>query len=237
MPAGDGNGPGRPRVLIADDNPDLRRYLTTLLASQFDVEAVSDGTAALAVTRERRPDLLISDVMMPGLDGYQLLEAVRSSAETQDLPVILLSARAGEEAAIEGLEAGADDYLPKPFSGRELLARVRAHLDLSTLRRQAAADMRAERHRLEQTLQPAAGRRHAGRGAVGPRSCSATSRPPRSSATRSCPRSPMVSTTGTTCSTLDRKRVKRDDGRWPAPSCSARSSRTRTCCTAPAPAG
>ena len=148
-----GNGGGRPRVLIADDNPDLRHYLTTLLASQFDVETVSDGTAALAATLERPPDVLISDVMMPGLDGYQLLEAVRSSAETQDLPVILLSARAGEEAAIEGLEAGADDYLPKPFSGRELLARVRAHLDLSTLRREAAADMRAERHRLEQTLQ------------------------------------------------------------------------------------
>jgi len=142
----------RPRVLIADDNPDLRRYLSSLLSSQFDVEEASDGTAALAVTRERRPDLLISDVMMPGLDGYALLDAVRSSPETQDLPVILLSARAGEEAAIRGLEAGADDYLPKPFSGRELLARVRAHLDLATLRRQAAADVRAERHRLEQTL-------------------------------------------------------------------------------------
>ncbi|MGZ4311459.1 MAG: SpoIIE family protein phosphatase [Solirubrobacteraceae bacterium] len=143
----------RGRVLIADDNPDLRRYLTTLLAGQFDVEAVSDGTEALRVIRARLPDMLISDVMMSGLDGYQLLEAVRSSPETQDLPVILLSARAGEEAAIEGLEAGADDYLPKPFSGRELLARVRAHLDLSTLRREAAAELAAERRRLEQTIQ------------------------------------------------------------------------------------
>ncbi len=153
LSGGSGDGGSRPRVLIADDNPDLRRYLTMLLASQFDVEAVSDGTAALAVTRERRPDLLISDVMMPGMDGYELLAALRSSPDTQDLPVILLSARAGEESAIEGLEAGADDYLPKPFSGRELLARVSAHLFLSSLRRQAAADVRAERSRLEQTLQ------------------------------------------------------------------------------------
>jgi PAS domain S-box-containing protein len=152
LPVGGNGDRVRPRVLIADDNPDLRRYLTSLLAPQFEVESVSDGTTALAVTLERPPDVLISDVMMPGLDGYGLLDAVRSSATTQDLPVILLSARTGEEAAIEGLEAGADDYLPKPFSGRELIARVRAHLDLSTLRRQAAADVRAERHRLEQTL-------------------------------------------------------------------------------------
>jgi PAS domain S-box-containing protein len=143
----------RARVLIADDNPDLRRYLTTLLAAQFDVETVSDGDEALRVIGERPPDLLISDVMMPGHDGYEVLQAVRSTPETQDLPIILLSARTGEEAAIEGLMAGADDYLPKPFSGRELLARVRAHLDLSTLRREAAAELRAEQWRLEQTIQ------------------------------------------------------------------------------------
>ncbi|HET8980596.1 MAG TPA: SpoIIE family protein phosphatase [Solirubrobacteraceae bacterium] len=149
----DGAGVPRSRVLIADDNPDLRRYLTTLLSPQFEVEAVGDGEEALAVIRRQPPDLLISDVMMPRLDGYGLLGVLRSAPETQDLPVILLSARAGEEAAIEGLGAGADDYLPKPFSGRELLARVRAHVDLSSLRRQAAADLRAERRRLEQTLQ------------------------------------------------------------------------------------
>ncbi|HEY2318624.1 MAG TPA: SpoIIE family protein phosphatase [Solirubrobacteraceae bacterium] len=143
----------RSRVLIADDNSDLRRYLTTLLAGTFDVEAVSDGNAALRIIRERPPDLLISDVMMPGRDGYELLQALRSAPETQDLPVLLLSARAGEESAIEGLQAGADDYLPKPFSGRELLARVRAHLDLSTLRRETAAQLSAERRRLEQTIQ------------------------------------------------------------------------------------
>src|SRR6202000_973272 len=94
---------GRSRVLIADDNPDLRRYLTTLLSAQFDVETVSDGDEALRGIRDHPPDLLISDVMMPGRDGYQLLEALRSSPEVQELPIILLSARAGEEAAIEGL--------------------------------------------------------------------------------------------------------------------------------------
>ncbi len=143
----------RHRVLIVDDNVDLCHYLSSVLASAFEVEAVADGLAALALVRVRPPDLVISDVMMPGLDGYGLVQALRSAPETQDLPVILLSARAGEEAAIEGLDAGADDYLPKPFSGRELLARVRAHLELSSLRRQAAADLRAERRRLEQTIQ------------------------------------------------------------------------------------
>ncbi len=153
LPTPGGSAQSRPRVLVADDNPDLRRYLTTLLSAQFNVEVADDGADALARIEENPPDLLISDVMMPRLDGYELLARLREAPETQELPVILLSARAGEEAAIEGLEAGADDYLPKPFSGRELLARVRAHVDLSALRRQAAAAVRAERRRLEQTLQ------------------------------------------------------------------------------------
>jgi signal transduction histidine kinase/DNA-binding response OmpR family regulator len=152
-PVPGGSDQVRPRVLIADDNPDLRRYLTSLLTSQFNVEVAGDGDVALAMIQEDPPDLLITDVMMPGLNGHELLRRVRSTPETQDLPVILLSARAEEEAAIEGLEAGADDYLPKPFSGRELLARVRAHVELSALRRQAAADVQAVRHRLQQALQ------------------------------------------------------------------------------------
>ncbi len=148
-----GGAPGTGgRVLIADDNPDLRHYLTRLLSAYWTVETVTDGVEALEAIRRDPPDLLVTDVMMPRLDGLGLLHELRSSPETQELPVIMLSARAGEEASIEGLEAGADDYLPKPFSGRELLARVRAHLELSLARREASADVRAERAMLEQTL-------------------------------------------------------------------------------------
>ncbi|MBV8736215.1 MAG: response regulator [Alphaproteobacteria bacterium] len=115
----------------------MREYVRRLLGSQYDIEAVADGEAALAVLRRsRRPDLLLSDVMMPRLDGLGLLRAVRADPALADLPVILLSARAGEEASIAGLEAGADDYLVKPFSARELLARVAANIKLSQLRRE-----------------------------------------------------------------------------------------------------
>jgi PAS domain S-box-containing protein len=139
-------------VLIADDNPDLRDYLTRLLAPYCAVEAVADGAAALARIRERAPDLAICDVMMPGSDGFELLRALREAPETRELPVIMLSARAGEEAAIEGFDAGADDYLAKPFSGRELVARVRSHVQLARVRKEAAAIVQAERLRLEETL-------------------------------------------------------------------------------------
>jgi signal transduction histidine kinase/serine phosphatase RsbU (regulator of sigma subunit)/FixJ family two-component response regulator len=140
------------RVLVVDDNPDLRRYLTRLLSPFWSVETADDGLRALETIRQRPPALVVTDVMMPRLDGFGLLQELRASPETQDLPVIMLSARAGEEAAIEGLESGADDYLGKPFSGRELLARVRAHLELSLARQAASADLRAERAMLEQTL-------------------------------------------------------------------------------------
>jgi signal transduction histidine kinase len=126
------------RVLIADDNPDLLTYLGHLLGESWQVETVSDGLAALASARAIRPDLVISDVMMPGLDGFGLLRELRSDPRTSAVPVILLSARAGEEALLEGLETGADDYLVKPFSARELLTRVRAQLAMAELRRAVA---------------------------------------------------------------------------------------------------
>lgn len=140
------------RVLVADDNADLRAYLVRLLSPHVEVDVVGDGATALARLREDQPDLLISDVMMPGLDGFALLREIRDDPATSELPVIMLSARAGEEAAIEGLEAGADDYLPKPFSGRDLVARVRANLELARVRRAAAAELREERERLRRTL-------------------------------------------------------------------------------------
>ena len=124
-------------VLVADDNADMRNYVGRLLrAGGFRVEAVTDGKKALAGARRLKPDLVLSDVMMPELDGFGLLTAFRKDPELRDTPVLLLSARAGEEARVEGLSAGADDYLVKPFSARELLARVGAKLRLARTRRE-----------------------------------------------------------------------------------------------------
>jgi PAS domain S-box-containing protein len=123
------------RVLVADDNADMRDYLVRLLRSAgHRVTAVADGRQALDAARADRPDLVVSDVMMPELDGLELVAALRADSRTVGVPVLLLSARAGQEAAIEGLEAGADDYLFKPFSAAELLARVRANVELARLR-------------------------------------------------------------------------------------------------------
>jgi PAS domain S-box-containing protein len=128
-------GTGGPaRVLVADDNADMREYLKRLLQVRYEVTTVADGLTALDTIRADAPELVISDVMMPGLDGLALVAALRSDPHTADVPVLLLSARAGQEAAIEGLEAGADDYLVKPFSAAELLARVRANVELARLR-------------------------------------------------------------------------------------------------------
>ncbi|MEH1805026.1 ATP-binding protein [Nostoc sp.] len=125
------------RILLADDNADMRDYVNRLLSQQYEVEAVPDGLTALESARGRVPDLVLTDVMMPGLDGFGLLQALRADPQTQKVPIILLSARAGEEARVEGLEAGADDYLIKPFSARELLARVEAALKMARLRQEA----------------------------------------------------------------------------------------------------
>lgn len=126
----------RARIVWADDNADMRSYVARLLDSRYDVEAVPDGEAALAAVHRQVPDLLLSDVMMPGLDGFGLLRALRDDERTCDIPVILLSARAGEEAHVEGMQAGADDYLIKPFSARELLARIDAHITIARQRRE-----------------------------------------------------------------------------------------------------
>jgi signal transduction histidine kinase/CheY-like chemotaxis protein len=131
----------RRRVLWADDNADMRGYVQRLLADHYDVVAVPDGRAALSAAQEKHPDLVLTDIMMPGLDGFGLLRELRADARTRTIPVILLSARAGEESAVEGLDAGADDYLAKPFSAQELLARVRTHLELSEIRREWAKQL------------------------------------------------------------------------------------------------
>src|SRR5579883_1184884 len=129
--------PKTARILLADDNADMRDYVKRLLSQQYEVEAVADGLAALSSVRHRVPDLVLTDVMMPGLDGFGLLQELRTDQNTREVPIILVSARAGEEARVEGLEAGADDYLTKPFSARELLARVEAALKMARLRQEA----------------------------------------------------------------------------------------------------
>ncbi len=124
----------RARVLIVDDNNSLREYIAMLLTPHYDTVVVNDGLAALEAIKAQRPDIVVSDVMMPRLDGFGLVRALRADSNTTTLPIILLSARAGDNAAIEGLDAGADDYLVKPFSARELLARVRTHVELARMR-------------------------------------------------------------------------------------------------------
>jgi PAS domain S-box-containing protein len=131
----------------------MRQYLTRLLGRRWTVEAVPDGAAALAAARARVPDLILTDVMMPGLDGFALLRELRADVRTREVPVIILSARAGEESRVEGLEAGADDYLIKPFSARELMARVGAHLELARVRREAADAVRDSQERLNLAMQ------------------------------------------------------------------------------------
>src|SRR5258705_4408670 len=119
----------------------MRDYVRRLLADRYDVLAVSDGLTALTAAQEEHPDLVLTDIMMPGLDGFGLLRELRADERTRTIPVILLSARAGEESAVEGLDAGADDYLAKPFSAHELLARVRTHLELARVRREWANEL------------------------------------------------------------------------------------------------
>ncbi len=127
------------RVLVADDNADMRGYIKRLLGDRWHVEVVADGEQALASIRHRLPDLLIADVMMPRMDGFSLVREIRANQDLRDLPVLMLSARAGEESRIEGLHAGANDYLVKPFSAREFVARVEAQL------------LRAEVHAIEES--------------------------------------------------------------------------------------
>jgi PAS domain S-box-containing protein len=126
---------GTGRILLVDDNADMREYLGGLMRQRYAVDTLADGSAALAAILKDPPDLVIADIMMPGLNGLELLRAIRETARTRTLPVILLSARAGEEALVEGLEHGADDYLVKPFAARQVLARVAAHLEIGRLRR------------------------------------------------------------------------------------------------------
>ena len=149
-------GGQRARIVWADDNADMRDYVQRLLSAWYDVEVVADGEAALVAVRDCRPDLVLVDVMMPRRDGFGVLRTLRADPETRTLPVILLSARAGEEARVEGLVAGADAYLVKPFSARELLAQVEAHVKLGRLRTHIAHEWHVLTEVFRQTPVPIA---------------------------------------------------------------------------------
>jgi signal transduction histidine kinase/DNA-binding NarL/FixJ family response regulator len=145
-----GSSPGlrqRERIVLAEDNSDMREYVQRLLAPAYRVESVGDGQAGLEAVLRDPPDLVLADVMMPRLDGFGLVKALRSSERTASIPVILLSARAGEESRVEGVSAGADDYLVKPFSARELTARVENLLALSRIRRETEQRIRESEER------------------------------------------------------------------------------------------
>ncbi|MFG2741499.1 SpoIIE family protein phosphatase [Streptomyces chartreusis] len=134
--------PHRPRLLVVDDNADMRAYLTQLLQPDYDVLPAADGRAALEMALAQPVELVLSDVMMPRMDGFELVRALRADPRTARLPIVLLTARAGEEESVQGRQAGADDYLAKPFSARQLLARVRTGLELSQLRERALTETR-----------------------------------------------------------------------------------------------
>ena len=131
----------QPRIVLADDNADMRAYIQRILEDGgYHVEAVPNGAAALAAVKDGPlPDLVLSDVMMPELDGFALLHALRSDVSTRTVIVILVSARAGEEARREGLAAGADDYIVKPFNACELRARIDGAIALARQRRESSA--------------------------------------------------------------------------------------------------
>jgi signal transduction histidine kinase/DNA-binding response OmpR family regulator len=143
----------RARILVADDNADLRLYLSSLIEREHDAIVVTDGEAALAAVSEHHPDLIVADVTMPRLDGYGLVARLRADPASARLPIILLSARAEEDARIEGLEHGADDYLIKPFSARELRARINTHLGLAKARQAVERTLQESNQELERKVE------------------------------------------------------------------------------------
>jgi PAS domain S-box-containing protein len=135
-------GTNSPTILIVDDNTDMRSYIKSLLHDKYNVTTSNNGADALKLMKASLPDLILSDIMMPVMDGIQLLKAVKENPVTQNIPVILLSARAGEESKIEGYETGADDYLIKPFSTKELIARVASQIKIKKTRFHIEEQMR-----------------------------------------------------------------------------------------------
>jgi signal transduction histidine kinase/DNA-binding response OmpR family regulator len=145
--------PSRGHILLVEDNADMRGYLVRLLREQnWAVDEAGDAEAALEMARANSPDLVLSDIMLPGKDGIELVRAIRCDGALHRIPIVLLTARAGHDAAVEGLDAGADDYVIKPFDSAELLARVQVHFELSRLREYAISQAEDRSANLEKAL-------------------------------------------------------------------------------------
>jgi PAS domain S-box-containing protein len=143
QPASPEGSSDRRSVLVVDDNADMRAHISGLLSGAYRVETAVNGRVGLEVALRRMPELIITDAMMPEMDGFEFLKQLRGREQTKLTPVIMLSARAGDESTVEGLAAGADDYLVKPFSPRELFARVRTQITMAALRRDLEAEKKA----------------------------------------------------------------------------------------------
>jgi PAS domain S-box-containing protein len=139
---------GDAHILVVDDNADMRDYVARLLRSRWRVSSATNGVQALELIARQEFDLVISDVMMPQLDGFGLLQALKSRPQKSELPVLLLSARAGEESRVDGLAAGAVDYIVKPFTAQQLIAQVSAQLKIQQARRAAAHERDRQRENL-----------------------------------------------------------------------------------------
>lgn len=137
------------RIVLAEDNADLRNHIVGILARNYQVEATANGEEAWTAVQRQAPDIIVSDVMMPGISGIELLQRLRANPATRTTPVILLSARSGESEMLAGIEASAEDYLTKPFSSRELLARIRTHLAMAQARRKWAEELLCANQELE----------------------------------------------------------------------------------------
>jgi signal transduction histidine kinase/chemotaxis response regulator CheB len=149
------------RILVVDDNADMRDYFLRLLSPRWRVDTAADGARAFGAAVDLRPDVIVADVMMPGVDGFELLKRVRGHQELRHTPVVLVTARAGEETAIEGLMAGADDYIAKPFSPRELVARISAAVERARAEaalRRSEAELLARNEELERFNEVTVGR-------------------------------------------------------------------------------
>lgn len=131
-----------PTILIVDDNTDMRQHIESIISTKYNTITAANGVEALKVVAEQQPALILSDIMMPIMDGIELLKIVKNDTAMAHIPIILITARAGEESRIEGYETGADDYMTKPFSANELLSRVKSQLKIARARQEVEQRLR-----------------------------------------------------------------------------------------------